>query len=52
MTLVRVRRMKVLQDIVKMKFTVPNDQLEALDKLAARLERGLDQLEAIYEEAE
>jgi V/A-type H+-transporting ATPase subunit A len=52
MTLVRLRRMKVLQDIVKMKFTVPNDQLEALDKLAARLERGLDQLEAVYEEAE
>jgi V/A-type H+-transporting ATPase subunit A len=51
-TLVRLRRMKVLQDIVKMKFTVPNDQLETLDKLAARLERALDQLEAIYEEAE
>jgi len=51
-TLVRLRRMKVLQEIVKMKFTVPNDELEALDKLAARLERGLDQLEAIYEEAE
>ncbi|MBN1837033.1 MAG: V-type ATP synthase subunit A [Spirochaetales bacterium] len=51
-TLVRVRRMKVLQDIVKMKFTVPNEKPEALDKLAARLERSLDQLEAVYEEGE
>ncbi|MEE8591536.1 MAG: V-type ATP synthase subunit A [Spirochaetia bacterium] len=50
MTLVRLRRMKVLQDIVKMKFTIDNEDLRALDKLAARLERSLDQLEAIYEE--
>lgn len=50
MTLVRLRRMKVLQDIVKMKFTIDNEDLGALDKLAARLERSLDQLEAIYEE--
>lgn len=50
MTLVRLRRMKVLQDIVKMKFTIDNEDLVALDKLAARLERSLDQLEAIYEE--
>ena len=50
MTLVRLRRMKVLQDIVKMKFTIDNEDLGAMDKLAARLERSLDQLEAIYEE--
>jgi V/A-type H+-transporting ATPase subunit A len=50
MTLVRLRRMKVLQDIVKMKFTIDNEDLGALDKLAARLERSLDQLEAIHEE--
>jgi len=50
MTLVRLRRMKVLQDVVKMKFTIANDQPEAFDKLAARLERSLDQLEEIYEE--
>ncbi len=41
--------MKVLQDIVKMKFSVPNDDPKGLDKLAARLERSLDQLESIYE---
>jgi len=50
MTLVRLRRMKVLQDIVKMKFTIDNEDPGALDKLAARLERSLDQLEAIYEQ--
>ena len=50
MTLVRLRRMKVLQDVVKMKFTIANDDLRSFDKLAARLERSLDQLEEIYEE--
>jgi len=50
MTLVRLRRMKVLQDIVKMKFTIDNEDLGAMDKLAARLERSLDQLEAIHEQ--
>ncbi|UCF97050.1 MAG: V-type ATP synthase subunit A [Spirochaetaceae bacterium] len=50
MTLVRLRRMKVLQDVVKMKFTISNDEPGAFDKLAARLERSLDQLEEIYEE--
>ena len=47
-TLVKLRRMKVYQDIVKMKFTIPNDEPEKLDRLAARLERSLDQLETIY----
>jgi V/A-type H+-transporting ATPase subunit A len=50
MTLVRLRRMKVLQDIVKMKFTIDNEDLRGFDKLAARLERSLDQLEEIHEE--
>ncbi len=40
--------MKVLQDIVKMKFTVPNENMDMLDKLQARLERNLDQVESIY----
>ena len=31
-----------------MKFSIANDQIEMFDKLEARLERGLDQLEAIY----
>ncbi len=47
-TLVKLRRMKVYQDIVKMKFTVPDADLSVLDKIQARLERSLDQLETIY----
>jgi len=31
-----------------MKFTIPNDDLKNLDKLAVRLERSMDQLESIY----
>jgi len=47
-TLVKLRRMKVYQDITKMKFSVTNKETEKLDKLAARLERSIDQLESIY----
>jgi V/A-type H+-transporting ATPase subunit A len=47
-TLVKLRKMKVYQDIVKMKFAVPNDDLSDLDKIQARLERSFDQLESIY----
>jgi V/A-type H+-transporting ATPase subunit A len=47
-TLVKLRRIKVVQEIVKMKFTIPNDDLKGLDKLTARLERSMDQLESIY----
>ena len=49
-TLVNLKRMKVLQDIVKMKFNVPNDDLSLIDKLTARLERSFDQLESLYGE--
>ncbi|MBN1525933.1 MAG: V-type ATP synthase subunit A [Spirochaetales bacterium] len=47
-TLVKLKRMKVLQDVVKMKFSISNEDAAAFDKLIARLERGLDQLESIY----
>jgi V/A-type H+-transporting ATPase subunit A len=47
-TLVKLKRVKAVQEIVKMKFTVPNDAIADFDRLAARLERGIDQLEAIY----
>ena len=47
-TLIKLRKIKVYQDIVKMKFTVPNDNLSALTKIEARLERSMDQLESIY----
>jgi len=47
-TLVKLRRMKVYQEIIKMKFTVPNDDLSELDRIEERLVRSMDQLEAIY----
>lgn len=47
-TLVKLKRVKVIQEIIKMKFTIPNDSPEEFDKIMARLERGIDQLEAIY----
>ncbi|MBN2440463.1 MAG: V-type ATP synthase subunit A [Spirochaetales bacterium] len=47
-TLVKLRRMKVLQDIVKIKMTISNEDLREIDKLAVRLERSLEQLESIH----
>jgi len=47
-TLVKLRKMKVYSDIARMKYTVPNEDLSALDKIEARLERSFDQLESIY----
>ncbi|HAK45777.1 MAG TPA: V-type ATP synthase subunit A [Spirochaeta sp.] len=48
-TIVKLKRMKALQDVIKMKFTIENEQIELFDRLQARLERGLDQLGSIYE---
>jgi len=47
-TLVQLRKMKVYQDIIKMKFTISNDDMASLDKIEAYLERSMDQLEAIH----
>jgi len=47
-TLVKLRRIKVLPEISRMKFSVKNEEMEKIDKLAARLERSIDQLESIY----
>ena len=47
-TLVKLKKMSVYQDIIKMKFNVPNDDLRMLDKLAVKLERSLDKLESVY----
>ncbi len=46
--LVNLRRMKVLQEIVKMKLTVPNDDLKQLDRLEVRLEQSIDKLQATH----
>jgi V/A-type H+-transporting ATPase subunit A len=47
-TLVKLKQISVYQDIIKMKFNVPNEDLKLLDKLMAKLERAMDQLESVY----
>ena len=47
-TLVKMRKLRAYQDIIRMKFTVPNEDLSGLDKIEARLERSMDQMEALH----
>jgi V/A-type H+-transporting ATPase subunit A len=47
-TLVKLRRMKVLAEISRMKFSVSNDDLDKIDRLAATLERSIEKLESVY----
>ena len=42
--LVKVRRLQVVQDIAKMRFTVSNDSADDIDKLELKLERSMMQL--------
>jgi V/A-type H+-transporting ATPase subunit A len=49
-TMVKIRRLKVVQEIARMRFSVPNDDLDQLDLIALRLERSMTQLGGIYEE--
>jgi len=47
-TLIELRRLKAYQEIVRMKFSLPNDDLSGFGKIEARLERSMDQLEALH----
>lgn len=47
-TLIKVRRLKVVNEIARMKFTVANDEVEKLDTLQDRLEREMRRLGEIY----
>jgi V/A-type H+-transporting ATPase subunit A len=49
-TIVRLKRMKILSEVIKMKFNLANEDSDGFDRLTARLEHSLDQLESIYEE--
>jgi len=49
-TMVKLRRMKVVQEIARMRFSVSNENLEELDRIALRLERSMSQLGGIYDE--
>lgn len=45
----KVRRLKVVQELARMRFTVSNDDIEALDKLELKLERSMSQLGGLYD---
>ena len=47
-TLMKLRRLKVLTEITKMKFTIANDEIDKLDTLQQRLEREMRRLGEIY----
>lgn len=49
-TMVKLKRMKVVQEIARMRFTVANEDLDELDRIALRLERSMNQLGGIYEQ--
>ena len=48
--MVKIRRLKVIQEIARMRLTIENEDLAAFDKLQLRLERSIDQLGGIYED--
>lgn len=47
-TLVKLRRMKILADIARMKFSVENERIDEIDRMQAKLERAIDKLESVY----
>jgi V/A-type H+-transporting ATPase subunit A len=47
-TLVKLRRMKVLSEISRMRFRIGNDEVDQIDRLQATLERSIEKLESVY----
>lgn len=47
-TLIKLRRMRVVEDIARMKYKVANDEVEKLDTLQKQLEREMQRLGDIY----
>jgi len=47
-TLIKLKRMKVVEEIARMKFSVANDEVDKLDALQTRLEREMRRLGEIY----
>ncbi len=48
-TMVRLRRIKVYSEMLRMKSVVANDQPELLDDIQRKLDRALEQMGAVYE---
>ena len=49
-TMVKIRRMKAVQEITRMRLSVSNENLKEFDKISLRLERSFSQLGGLYEE--
>ncbi|MXI87743.1 V-type ATP synthase subunit A [Sphaerochaeta halotolerans] len=47
--MVKIRRLKAVQELARMRFSVKGDELEAIDKIQLRLERSIDQIGGVYE---
>lgn len=47
--MVKIRRLKAVQEMARMRLTVKGDELETIDRLQLRLERSIDQIGGIYE---
>ncbi|HZJ88320.1 MAG TPA: V-type ATP synthase subunit A [Sphaerochaeta sp.] len=47
--MVKIRRLRGVQDLARMRLSVPNDQLEEIDRIQMRLERSIAQIGGIYE---
>jgi V/A-type H+-transporting ATPase subunit A len=48
--IVKLRRLKVVQEISRIKFSISNDDIDQIDKLELRLEKGIASLGGIYED--
>jgi V/A-type H+-transporting ATPase subunit A len=47
--MVKIRRLRAVQEMARMRLTVTSEDLQAIDKLQLRLERSIDQMGGIYE---
>ena len=47
--LVRVKKMKVVQEIARMRFSISDENIDELDRLNIRLERQIHRLGEMYE---
>jgi V/A-type H+-transporting ATPase subunit A len=48
--MVKLRRLRVVQEMARMRFSVSNDDVKSLDKLELSLDRAIGQLGGIYED--
>ncbi len=47
-TLIKLRRLKVLTEIVRMKSAITDEQVDRINRLQVRLERSIEKLESVY----